>query len=180
MNILSQKWANISYRKQRLLWIYNRAEWKTQKLEFSKSSSRFRTASQHWFQNNWRNHYRMNILLLNQENSFYRERKLQHSSISSNFWLKGLFTIFLFSVRTHILNSNGVWYSWFWSEGPKNALNPKFLGFYFVPRDLDSRRHMGPRLAAPRTSTSGAGDLDSRRQGTFPSRQFSFTWQWFN
>ena len=86
MNILSQKWANISYRKQRLLWIYNRAEWKTQKLEFSKSSSRFRTASQHWFQNNWRNHYRMNILVLNQENSFYRERKLQHSPISCNFF----------------------------------------------------------------------------------------------
>ena len=91
MNILSQKWANISYRKQRLLWIYNRAEWKTQKLEFSKSSSRFRTASQHWFQNNWRNHYRMNILLLNQENSFYRERKLQHSPISSNFLMNGIF-----------------------------------------------------------------------------------------
>ena len=45
--------------------------------------------------------------------------------------LKGSFTTFLFSVRTHILNSYGVWYSWFWSEGPKNALNPKFLGFYF-------------------------------------------------
>ena len=40
--------------------------------------------SQHWFQNNWRNHYRMNILLRNQENSFYRECKLQHSPISSN------------------------------------------------------------------------------------------------
>ena len=25
--------------------------------------------------------------------------------------LKGLFTIFLFLVRSHILNSNGVWYS---------------------------------------------------------------------
>ena len=28
----------------------------------------------------------MNILVLNQENSFYRERKLQHSPISSNFF----------------------------------------------------------------------------------------------
>ena len=27
--------------------------------------------------------------------------------------LKGLFTIFLFSVRSHILNNNGLWYSWF-------------------------------------------------------------------
>ena len=74
------------------------------------------------------------------------------------FWtiLKGLFTIFLFSVKSHILNSNGVWYSWFWPEGPINARNSTFLGFNFVPRDLDSRRHMGPRLAAPRTSTRGA------------------------
>ena len=80
--------------------------------------------------------------------------------------LKGSFTIFLFFVRTHILNSNGLWYSWFWSEGPINAPNSRFLGFYFVPRDLDSRRHMGPRLAAPRTSTSGAGDLDSQRHVT--------------
>ena len=75
--------------------------------------------------------------------------------------LKGLFTIFLFSVRTHILDSNEVWYSWFWSEGSINALNPKFLDFYFVPRDLDSRRHMGPRLAAQGTLTRGAEDLDS-------------------
>ena len=69
----------------------SRAEWKTQKLEFSKSPSRFRTASQHWLQNNWRNYYRMNILVLNQENSFYRERKLQHSPISSNFLMNGIF-----------------------------------------------------------------------------------------
>ena len=68
--------------------------------------------------------------------------------------LKGSFTIFLFSVRTHILDSNEVWYSWFWSEGSINALNPKFLGFYFVPTvvatcDLISRRQR-PHLAAPR------------------------------
>ena len=55
-------------------------------------------------------------------------------------YLKGSFTIFLFSVRTHILNSNGVWYSWFWSEGPKNAPNSRFWVFYFVPRDLDSTK----------------------------------------
>ena len=78
-------------KKKHLRGVRSRAEWKTQKLEFSKSSSRFWTASQHWFQNNWRNHYRMNILLLNQENSFYRERKLQHSPISSNFLMNGIF-----------------------------------------------------------------------------------------
>ena len=59
--------------------------------------------------------------------------------------LKGSFTIFLFLVRSHILNSNGVWYWWFCPEGPINAQNSIFLGFNFVPRDLDSRRHMGPR-----------------------------------
>ena len=68
-----------------------------------------------------------------------------------NLLLKGSFTIFLFFVRTHILDSNEVWYSWFWSEGSINALNPKFLDFYFVPRDLVSRRHMGPRMAAAGT-----------------------------
>ena len=30
--------------------------------------------------------------------------------------------IFL-SPKSHILDSNGVWYSLFWSEGPKNHLN---------------------------------------------------------
>ena len=77
--------------------------------------------------------------------------------------LKGSFTIFLFSVRSNILNSNGVWYSWFCPEGPINASNSKFLFYYFVPRDLDSQRHMGPRLAAQGTLTRSAGDLDSRR-----------------
>ena len=83
--------------------------------------------------------------------------------------LKGSFTIFLFLVRSHILNSNEVWYWWFCPEGPKNASNSRFLGFYFVPRDLDSQRHMGPRLAAQGTLTSSAGDLDSQRQGTLTS-----------
>ena len=72
------------------------------------------------------------------------------------FTLKGSFTIFLFLVISHILNSNGVWYWWFCPEGPKNAPNSRFLGFYFVPRDLDSQRHMGPWLAAQGTSTRGA------------------------
>ena len=74
--------------------------------------------------------------------------------------LKGSFTIFLFLVRSHILNSNGVWYWWFCPEGPINAPNSRFLGFYFVPWDLDSQRHMGPRLAAQGTLTRSAGDLD--------------------
>ena len=39
-----------------------------------------------------------------------------------------------------------------------------FWGFILSPGDLDSRRHMGPRLAAQGTFTHSAGDLDSRRQ----------------
>ena len=85
--------------------------------------------------------------------------------------LKGLFTIFFLLFKSHILDSNGVWYSWFWPEGSINGQNSTFLGFHFVPRDLDSRRR-GPRLAAQGTSTRGAKgprlaaprDLDSRRQ----------------
>ena len=70
--------------------------------------------------------------------------------------LKGLFTIcFLLSFKSHILDSNGVWYSWFWPEGSINPQNSTFLGFHFVPRDLDSRRK-GPRLATQGTSTRGA------------------------
>ena len=73
--------------------------------------------------------------------------------------LKGLFTNFFLLFKSHIFGSNGVWYSWFWPEASINALNSTFLGFYFVPRDLDSRRHKGPRLAAQGTSTRGAVDL---------------------
>ena len=64
--------------------LFNRAEWKHTFLEIVKGAPSLWSTSQHWFQNNWRNHYRMNILLRNQENSFYRECKLQHSPISSN------------------------------------------------------------------------------------------------
>ena len=85
----------------------------------------------------------------------------------ASFSLKGLFTNIFLPFKIHILNSNGVRYSWFWPEGSINAPNSKFLGFNFVPRDLDSRRHMGPGLAAQGTWTRGAGDLDSRRQGTW-------------
>ena len=54
---------------------------------------------------------------------------------------KGLFTNFFLLFKSHILDSNGVWYSWFWPEGSINAQNSQFLGFHFVPRDLNSRRH---------------------------------------
>ena len=89
--------------------------------------------------------------------------------------LKGSFTIFLFFVRTHILNSNGVWYSWIWLEGPINAQNSTFLGFHFVPRDLDSRRHKGPRLAAPWDLDSNQWRCESRSLGTkWKPKNFEF------
>ena len=56
--------------------------------------------------------------------------------------LKGLFTIFFLSLKSHILDTNGVWYSWFWSEGSVNSPNSKKI----VPRGFDLQRHMGPWL----------------------------------
>ena len=49
-------------------------------------------------------------------------------------------TICLFlSIKSHILNSNGVRYSLFWSEGSINPLNIKILVPDFVPRYLEWR-----------------------------------------
>ena len=77
--------------------------------------------------------------------------------------LKGLFCL---SFKSHILDSNGVWYSWFWPEGSINAQNSTFLGFHFVPRDLDLRRHKGLRLAAPWDLDSNQRRRESRFLGT--------------
>ena len=41
------------------------------------------------------------------------------------------------SPKSHILDRNGVWYSSFWSEGPKNHLNLKHLVSEFVALDVD-------------------------------------------
>ena len=40
------------------------------------------------------------------------------------------------SPKPHILESNGVWYSLFRSEGPKDHLNLKILVLEFVPLGL--------------------------------------------
>ena len=42
--------------------------------------------------------------------------------------------------KPHILDSNGLWYSTFWSEGPKNHRNLKILVSYFVPRGFEAQR----------------------------------------
>ena len=45
-----------------------------------------------------------------------------------------------FSPKPHILDSYGVWYSSFWSEGPKNHRNLKILVSNFVPRGFEAQR----------------------------------------
>ena len=54
-------------------------------------------------------------------------------------------------------------------RGLKMPKTQDFWVFILSPGDLDSQRHMGPRLAAQGTLTRSAGDLDSQRQlkGTF-------------
>ena len=43
------------------------------------------------------------------------------------------------SPKSHILDSNGVWYSSFWSEGLKNHLNLEDLVSRFAPRDFEAK-----------------------------------------
>ena len=54
-------------------------------------------------------------------------------------YLKGSFTIFLFSVRSHILNSNGVWYSWFWPEVPGDKIKTQKSWVWGVYRPLRAK-----------------------------------------
>ena len=48
-------------------------------------------------------------------------------------------------------------------RGLKMPKTQDFWVFILSPGDLDSQRHMGPRLAAQGTLTRSAGDLDSQR-----------------
>ena len=65
--------------------------------------------------------------------------------------LKGLFTNFFLPFKSHILDSNGVWYSWFWPEESINAPNSIFWVLILSPGtltcgatwDLNSRRGRG-------------------------------------
>ena len=59
--------------------------------------------------------------------------------------LKGSSTKKIPSPKSHILDSNGVWYSPVWSEGPKNHLNLKVWSQILLSRG-----------AAPKTSREGA------------------------
>ena len=72
-----------------LLLLRSRAEWKIQKLHFSKSERNFRTTSQHWFQNCFWNHDWTIILLRNLAKISYRKQRQiwNHDvPISSNFF----------------------------------------------------------------------------------------------
>ena len=54
--------------------------------------------------------------------------------------LKGYFTNILFLGKSHIFNSNVVWYSWSINGiGPEESLNSNFVCFKYVPKNLDSR-----------------------------------------
>ena len=70
--------------------------------------------------------------------------------------------------KSLILDINGVWYSSFWSEGPKNHLNLKDLVSRFDPRDFEAKwtwdfearrkkQEMGPQ-GAPKGPQGTAGN----------------------
>ena len=59
--------------------------------------------------------------------------------------------------KSHILDNNGVWYSSFWSEGPKNHRNLKILVSNFVPRGFEARRTWGFEARRHGVSRGGAG-----------------------
>ena len=72
---LSDLWVTRQECKVGTPYMRVRAEWKHTFLEIAKGAHGLWSTSQHWFQNNWRNHYRMNILLRNRENISYRCKK---------------------------------------------------------------------------------------------------------
>ena len=57
-----------------------------------------------------------------------------------SFFLKGSYHKRFSIAKPHILESNGVWYTSFWLEGPKNHLKLKILVSKFVPWDLEATR----------------------------------------
>ena len=69
--------------------------------------------------------------------------------------LKGI--LYCLLLKSHILDSNVVWYSSFWSEGPKNHRNLKILVLNFVPRGFEARRTWGFEAQHHGVSRGGAG-----------------------
>ena len=63
----------------------------------------------------------------------------------------------IISPKSHILDSNGVWYSSFLSEGSKNHRNLKNLVSKFVPRGFEARRTWGFEAQHHGVSRGGAG-----------------------
>ena len=63
--------------------------------------------------------------------------------------LKGSFTNILFLGKSHIFNSNEVWYSWSINGiEPEESLNSNFVCFKYVPKNLDSWRKRPRNLGA--------------------------------
>ena len=63
----------------------------------------------------------------------------------------------LINNQPHILDSNGVWYSSFWLEGPKNQRNLEILVSKFVPRGFEARRTWGFEAQRHGVSRGDAG-----------------------
>ena len=63
----------------------------------------------------------------------------------------------ILSPKSHILDSNGLWYSSFWSVVPKNHQNLKILVSKFVPRGFEARRTWGFEAQRHGVSRGGAG-----------------------
>ena len=81
-----------------------------------------------------------------------RNQKEKIATKNQNKDLEGRYNnFFLLKLKPHILDSNGVWLSSFWSEGSINPLNLKMLVKNFIPwvlrKDLEWQQE-GPRMAA--------------------------------
>ena len=72
---------------------------------------------------------------------------------------------FLSPYQPHILDSNGVWYSLFWLEGPKNHQNLKILVSNFVPGGFEARRTWGFEAQRDGVWRGGAGVLRHSAMG---------------
>ena len=100
--------------------VSSRAEWKIQKLHFSKSERNFRTTSQHWFQNCFWNHDWTIILLRNLAKISYRKQRQIWNHDASQFQvisLKiGIETMFLQTTSQPWLQNS------FWIHDPTLCL----------------------------------------------------------
>ena len=79
---------------------------------------------------------------------------------------KGSSHIIFSTPKSHILDSDGVWYSLFWSEWPKNHVNLKIRSQSLPPWDI--KVCCTSNLEGRRHGTSGGATRTSRSHGTAP------------